>query len=369
MFGGAGHRGRSRPGSSPAFRRATVWGRSFRRGLQHRRAEGPGLCGRQPRGRRVHAAIGSSHYRRSRRGHYAAATVLLARLGHRPDDAGPRVVGAPADDPAIMRVAAWLRSRQTTAPRRSGAHGRCPAGRLVFRIRQRVLSRRRRYRHVVDGPADAFPLWRFTPGRRRAEALHAGLALTRTLRCPLGDSDKGSLGLKEAVGTIERGMRWMLAMQNRDGGWGAFDMNNDRHFLCYVPFADHNAMIDPSTADLCGRVLEALGKLGRRLGDPHVDRAVEFVRRTQEADGSWFGRWGVNYIYGTWQVLTGLVGVGISPDDPVVVAAPSGCWPTSRPMADGASRPIPMSDRNFAVRGRPPHRRRLGHSWACLRPA
>ena len=102
-------------------------------------------------------------------------------------------------------------------------------------------------------------------------------------------------------------MRWMLAMQNRDGGWGAFDLNNDRHFLCYVPFADHNAMIDPSTADLCGRVLEALGKLGRRLGDPHVDRAVEFVRRTQEADGSWFGRWGVNYIYGTWQVLTGLV--------------------------------------------------------------
>ena len=103
----------------------------------------------------------------------------------------------------------------------------------------------------------------------------------------------------------------MLAMQNRDGGWGAFDRDNDRHFLCYVPFADHNAMIDPSTPDLCGRVLEALGKLGRRVGDPHVDRAVEFVRRTQEADGSWFGRWGVNYIYGTWQVLTGLVEVGV----------------------------------------------------------
>ena len=71
-------------------------------------------------------------------------------------------------------------------------------------------------------------------------------------------------------------------MQNRDGGWGAFDRNNDREFLCHVPFADHNAMIDPSTPDLTGRVLEALGQLGHRVGDPAVDRAVAYVRRTQE---------------------------------------------------------------------------------------
>ena len=81
-------------------------------------------------------------------------------------------------------------------------------------------------------------------------------------------------------------------------------------FLCYVPFADHNAMIDPSTPDLTGRVLEALGSLGYRIGHPAVDRGVAYLRRTAEADGSWFGRWGVNYIYGTWQALVGLAEVG-----------------------------------------------------------
>ena len=79
-------------------------------------------------------------------------------------------------------------------------------------------------------------------------------------------------------------------------------------------------MIDPSTPDMTGRVLEALGKLGRRLGDPAVDRAVAYVRRAQQADGSWFGRWGVNYIYGTWQAITGLTAVGVPADDPAVAA-------------------------------------------------
>ena len=108
--------------------------------------------------------------------------------------------------------------------------------------------------------------------------------------------------LDRLAGASGRAVDWVLAMQNRDGGWGAFDRDNDHEFLCHVPFADHNAMIDPSTPDLTGRVLEMLGQLGRRVGDPAVDRAVAYLRRTQEADGSWFGRWGVNYIYGTWQV-------------------------------------------------------------------
>jgi squalene-hopene/tetraprenyl-beta-curcumene cyclase len=124
-------------------------------------------------------------------------------------------------------------------------------------------------------------------------------------------------------------------MQNRDGGWGAFDRDNDREFLCHVPFADHNAMLDPSTPDLTGRVLECFGKLGLRLGDNTVNRAVAYLRRTQAADGSWFGRWGVNYIYGTWQGICGLVAVGVPTSDPVVQAAarwlvehqhPSGGW-------------------------------------------
>ncbi len=126
--------------------------------------------------------------------------------------------------------------------------------------------------------------------------------------------------MEQTVSAIDRGLQWLLAMQNRDGGWGAFDRNNDREFLCHVPFADHNAMIDPSTPDLTGRVLEALAQLGHRLGDPAVDRAVAYVRQTQNADGSWFGRWGVNYIYGTWQSLAGLIAVGVPIDDPAVVA-------------------------------------------------
>ncbi len=134
---------------------------------------------------------------------------------------------------------------------------------------------------------------------------------------------------------IDRGLKWMLAMQNDDGGWGAFDRNNNRQFLCHVPFADHNAMIDPSTPDLTARVIEALGRLGRKLGDPAVDRAVAYLRDTQQPDGSWFGRWGVNYIYGTWQVITGLAAVGVPADDLAIVAGanwllscqqPSGGW-------------------------------------------
>ncbi len=122
----------------------------------------------------------------------------------------------------------------------------------------------------------------------------------------------------QIVESCERARRWILAMQNRDGGWGAFDKDNDHEFLCYVPFADHNAMIDPSTPDITARVLEALAGWGTTLGHPAVDRAVDYIRASQEADGSWFGRWGVNYIYGTWQVIVGLIEVGVPADDPMI---------------------------------------------------
>jgi squalene-hopene/tetraprenyl-beta-curcumene cyclase len=134
-------------------------------------------------------------------------------------------------------------------------------------------------------------------------------------------------------GACERARRWVLAMQNRDGGWGAFDKDNDAEFLCRVPFADHNAMIDPSTPDLTGRTLEALSLWGDRLGKPHVDRAVEYLRKTQEPDGSWYGRWGVNYIYGTWQALVGLAAVGVPAKDPVIQSGAN--WLLSHQQACG----------------------------------
>jgi len=103
----------------------------------------------------------------------------------------------------------------------------------------------------------------------------------------------------------------MLGMQNRDGGWASFDRGNDKAWLTEVPFADHNAMIDPSTADITGRVLECLSYFpGYGARNPVVARALKFLRREQTRDGTWYGRWGVNYIYGTWQVLRGMACVG-----------------------------------------------------------
>lgn len=189
------------------------------------------------------------------------------------------------------------------------------------------------------------------------EALPPELQLVDELLSPHGspleqESRDRSATLGRTTGAIERAENWMLAMQNRDGGWGAFDRDNDREFLCYVPFADHNAMIDPSTPDLTARVLEALGQLGRRLGDPAVDRAVKYLRQTQEADGSWFGRWGVNYVYGTWQVLTGLRAIGVPTDDPMLVAGAN--WLLAYQQSSGGWGESPDSYTDPRLRGQGP---------------
>ena len=109
---------------------------------------------------------------------------------------------------------------------------------------------------------------------------------------------------------IDRGVRWVLGMQGRDGGWGAFDVDNNMKMLNQLPFGDLEAMIDPSTPDITGRVLELLGMLGYDTKNEAVRGAIEFLRKTQEEDGTWWGRWGVNYIYGTSIVLSGLRSVG-----------------------------------------------------------
>lgn len=113
-----------------------------------------------------------------------------------------------------------------------------------------------------------------------------------------------------AAAAVQRGVNWLLAMQNDDGGWAAFDRTTDRPLLEKIPFADHNAMQDPSCPDITGRVIEGLGRCGVKVGHPAIDRAVKYLLKQQDADGAWWGRWGVNYVYGTWQVLTGLKAVG-----------------------------------------------------------
>jgi squalene-hopene/tetraprenyl-beta-curcumene cyclase len=141
-------------------------------------------------------------------------------------------------------------------------------------------------------------------------------------------------------------------MQNADGGWGAFDRGCDRDILTFVPFADHNAMIDPSCEDITGRTLDALGRLDVPREDPAVRRAVEFLRRRRHPDGTWYGRWGCNYLYGTWLALRGLRRAGEPPHGQAFREAAA--WVESRQNADGGWGELPLSYDDPAAKGRGP---------------
>lgn len=103
-----------------------------------------------------------------------------------------------------------------------------------------------------------------------------------------------------------RAVNWLLGMQSSNGGWAAFDVDNNWEILNKIPFADHNAMLDPTCADITGRVLESLCRRGMTYDDPAIRKGVRYLLATQEKNGSWYGRWGVNYIYGTFLALRGL---------------------------------------------------------------
>lgn len=132
---------------------------------------------------------------------------------------------------------------------------------------------------------------------------------------------------------LSRGLRWVLGMQGKDGGWGAFDVDNDMKILNQLLFGDLEAMIDPSTPDLTGRVLELVGSLGYGRSNDVVRRATVFLRQTQEKEGSWWGRWGVNHLYGTCNVLAGLNAVGEDMTSPYIRRAVQ--WLKLKQNADG----------------------------------
>src|SRR5262249_26372614 len=111
---------------------------------------------------------------------------------------------------------------------------------------------------------------------------------------------------------------WLLGMQNSDGGWAAFDRDINHELLTKIPFADHNAMLDPSCPDITARVLEALGQFGYRPDNPQVQRALAYLEKTQDPRGCWIGRGGVNYIYGPWQGLQAREGIGSDMTLPMV---------------------------------------------------
>ena len=177
--------------------------------------------------------------------------------------------GLPPDDPALVKAADWLLDRQILGPGDWQVKNREAApGGWAFEFRNEF------YPDVDD---TAFVL----------------IALK-------GVSHPNVARMNAA---IDRAQAWLMSMQNQDGGWGAFDRDNDLAVLTEVPFADHNAMIDPSTADVTARVIECLAHCGRGADDPAVARGLAYLRSEQTREGAWYGRWGVNYIYGTSGVL------------------------------------------------------------------
>jgi squalene-hopene/tetraprenyl-beta-curcumene cyclase len=135
---------------------------------------------------------------------------------------------------------------------------------------------------------------------------------------------------------MARGREWIAGMQSDDGGWAAFDVNNLEYYLNNIPFSDHGALLDPPTEDVTGRCISMLAQLGESAErNKQVAAGVEYLRRTQLAEGSWYGRWGLNYIYGTWSVLCALNAVGVPHQDPMIrkavdwlisVQNPDGGW-------------------------------------------
>jgi squalene-hopene/tetraprenyl-beta-curcumene cyclase len=180
--------------------------------------------------------------------------------------------GLPSDHPALVKSADWILSKQVLGPGDWQVKNKdAEPGGWVFEFRNDF------YPDVDDTAFVLMALQRVKfPEPKRMEA------------------------------AVRRGIQWLLSMQNRDGGWGAFDRDNNKAFLCNIPFADHNAMIDPSTADVTARVLECLGRFGWPAEHPAVQRGLRFLLQDQCEDGSWFGRWGVNYVYGTSGVLRAL---------------------------------------------------------------
>jgi squalene-hopene/tetraprenyl-beta-curcumene cyclase len=144
---------------------------------------------------------------------------------------------------------------------------------------------------------------------------------------------RGSAG-GEYNAAIARGREWIEGMQSSDGGWAAFDVNNLEYYLNNIPFSDHGALLDPPTEDVTARCLSMLVQLGETAERSQaVARGIEYLRRTQHAEGSWYGRWGMNYIYGTWSVLCALNAAGLSHQDPIIRRAAD--WLVSVQNEDG----------------------------------
>jgi squalene-hopene/tetraprenyl-beta-curcumene cyclase len=163
---------------------------------------------------------------------------------------------------------------------------------------------------------------------------------------------------------IDHAAQWVLGMQSRNGGWGAFDADNTHYYLNHIPFADHGALLDPPTADVSARCVCFLSQIGYPPDHPAVAAAIAFLQAEQEPDGSWFGRWGTNYIYGTWSVLAALNAAGIPASSPEVRRAVA--WLLARQHSDGGWGEGGESYWPGAPHGEAPYSTASQTAWALL---
>lgn len=225
--------------------------------------------------------------------------------------------GLPLDHEALSHASSWLRSRQT---RKVGDW-------------------------IVSSPTATPGGWYFQFENELYPDVDDTAAVLTALAkvSPLQPADRDE--------AVQRGLDWALAMQSSNGGWAAYDRDNDQLIFNKIPFADHQSLLDPPTADLTGRCLEMLGALGYDRSHPAVPPALEFLRREQEADGSWYGRWGVNYLYGTWCVIVGLQAIGEDMSAPWIRRAVA--WVESKQNLDGGwgESCLSYADRAWAGKG------------------
>ena len=163
---------------------------------------------------------------------------------------------------------------------------------------------------------------------------------------------------------IDRAAEWIVGMQSRNGGWGSFDADNMHFYLNHIPFADHGALLDPPTADVSARCAGFLAQIGTATDHPAMSLALDYLSREQEADGSWFGRWGTNYVYGTWSALCALNAAGVDPDAPAVRRAVD--WLVAKQRPDGGWGESGESYYPEGAKGEAPFSTASQTAWALL---
>ena len=239
--------------------------------------------------------------------------------------------GLPPDDPALRRACGWVLGEEICGPG-------------DWQVRRPDLA--------PGGWAFEFDNDNYPDTDDTAEVV---LALRRT-------------DLPAAPPAIDRGLRWLAGMQSKDGGWGAFDADNTRALVNKLPFCDFGAVIDPPSADVTAHIVEAFALEGQ-ADHPAVRRGVTWLLKAQEADGSWFGRWGANYIYGTGAAVPALIAAGVKPSKPCIRRAVA--WLEAHQNPDGGWGEDLRSYDDPALAGAapPPPRRPRGRCWPCWPPA